>query len=130
MLQRLNRYYPIQLELVPLALLVLILYLFFSNYAALPERIPTHFGLSGEVDGWGAKTQMWLFPIMGTLVYLLFGGINLGFASVKDARSLVNMPAKAKAAMTPQASEVHTWMRRPLRVTPWRAGRSQSGSRT
>ncbi len=38
------------------------------NYSDLPNRIPSHFGASGEVDGWGGK---------GSLIVLLIANIGL-----------------------------------------------------
>lgn len=29
----------------------------FALFDRLPERIPTHWGLSGEVDGWSTRTM-------------------------------------------------------------------------
>jgi uncharacterized membrane protein len=41
-------------------------------YGRLPERIPTHFGLSGEPDGWTARFPgAFLAPAMAAGVYLL-----------------------------------------------------------
>lgn len=37
----------------------------------LPARIPTHFNLAGEPDGWGTPTMLWMQPAMGTAIYLL-----------------------------------------------------------
>ncbi len=31
-------------------------------YARLPERIPTHWNLAGEVDGWSSRGTAWLLP--------------------------------------------------------------------
>jgi uncharacterized membrane protein len=31
-------------------------------YRYLPERIPMHWGISGEIDRWGSRTGVWLFP--------------------------------------------------------------------
>jgi uncharacterized membrane protein len=46
-------------------------------YAKLPERIPTHFGLHGQADGWSSRAfGAWLLPAMALFVWLLvrFGG--------------------------------------------------------
>ena len=39
--------------IVPLVRLIM-------TYGSLPEIIPTHFGASGEVDGYGSKWSLWL----------------------------------------------------------------------
>jgi hypothetical protein len=42
-----------------------------SAYPNLPERIPTHFGFTGEADGWGARWTIFLMPLIGTLMFVL-----------------------------------------------------------
>ena len=37
----------------------------------LPERIPTHYGLNGQADGWGGKGTVLLLPIVGVLIYTM-----------------------------------------------------------
>ena len=34
------------------------------HWSSLPGKIPTHFGLSGQADGWGNKVAIWLLPVM------------------------------------------------------------------
>jgi len=38
-------------------------------WSALPERVPTHFGLSGRPDAWGAKSSLLLLPIFAIVLY-------------------------------------------------------------
>jgi uncharacterized membrane protein len=38
-------------------------------WVALPEAIPIHFGFDGKANGWGSKNFIWLFPIIGLLIY-------------------------------------------------------------
>lgn len=37
----------------------------------LPGRIPTHFDLAGNPNGWGKPGVLWLLPIVGTILYAL-----------------------------------------------------------
>ncbi|MGB4044410.1 MAG: DUF1648 domain-containing protein, partial [Thermacetogeniaceae bacterium] len=37
-------------------------------WPALPDVIPTHFGISGEADGWGSKNN--LFGLLGASVFI------------------------------------------------------------
>jgi uncharacterized membrane protein len=53
--------------LLQAALLALVVYI----YPNLPERIPTHFGLSGAVDGWGDKTTIWFLPAIAIVLQVL-----------------------------------------------------------
>lgn len=49
------------------------------TYGALPERIPLHFNLEGEPDGWGSAGSVFVVPgvAIGTyllMMFLAFGG--------------------------------------------------------
>jgi uncharacterized membrane protein len=52
----------------------------FYLYPTLPYKIPMHFNLNGEVDGWGSKESIYLLPaIMGLtsiFVYLMMANIK------------------------------------------------------
>lgn len=52
----------------------------FYLYPTLPNKIPMHFNLNGEVDGWGSKESIYLLPtIMGLtsiFVYLMMANIK------------------------------------------------------
>ncbi len=37
----------------------------------LPLRVPTHFDISGNPDGWGSPQVLWLLPIVGIFLYAL-----------------------------------------------------------
>ena len=42
------------------------------RYAALPDKIPTHFGADGVIDGYGGKSMIWgLLAIMWVLVIVI-----------------------------------------------------------
>jgi uncharacterized membrane protein len=38
----------------------------------LPERIPTHFDISGRPNAWGSPAILWILPVVGASLYLLF----------------------------------------------------------
>jgi uncharacterized membrane protein len=38
-------------------------------YPSLPERVPMHWNLRGEIDGWGSRASIWIMP--GAMVGLL-----------------------------------------------------------
>lgn len=46
------------------------------KYAGLPEVIPTHFDIHGNVDGESGKTVIWLLPCIAAFIHLLFIGIK------------------------------------------------------
>jgi uncharacterized membrane protein len=62
------------MEVVSLGLLAV---LFWFTYSALngperlPDRIPTHFDISGQPNAWGSPGFLWFLPVIGTGVYLL-----------------------------------------------------------
>ena len=41
-------------------------------YPSLPDRIPTHWNIKGEVDGYGGKWTLFMFPLMMVPMLLLF----------------------------------------------------------
>ena len=41
-------------------------------WGQLPDRIPIHFDLQGEANGWGSKYTIFLLPLMNIGIYLLF----------------------------------------------------------
>ncbi len=46
----------------------------------LPQTIPTHFGISGQADSWGPRSEIFLAPlifsVMGTAVYFLIRNVH------------------------------------------------------
>lgn len=54
------------------AVWALTLYIFFK----LPATIPTHFDASGQVNAYGNKVTLIIFPILATIIYLLFTQLN------------------------------------------------------
>lgn len=43
----------------------------FVIYGRLPDSIPTHWGINGQVDGWGSKGTVFLMPILNIMIYAL-----------------------------------------------------------
>ena len=41
-------------------------------YPGLPDRIPTHWNIKGEVDGYGGKWTLFMFPVMMVPMLVLF----------------------------------------------------------
>jgi uncharacterized membrane protein len=57
------------LEIAGFCGLVAIWAIALASYGSLPERIPTHFGLSGEPDGYGGKGFLLVLVGVQTLLY-------------------------------------------------------------
>jgi hypothetical protein len=42
----------------------------------VPEQVPTHFGVRGQIDAWGERQSLWLLPVVNTFVYVLLTVCN------------------------------------------------------
>jgi uncharacterized membrane protein len=103
--QRLGRCYPPQIELVPLLLVGLTIYLVVSNYSTLPDTIPSHFNTQGVADDWGSKKSIFVFPALAIPIYVVFSALNAWISLAKDPKSLINLPDQAKAAISEARAE-------------------------
>lgn len=36
----------------------------------LPDKVPAHYNFAGEVDRWGSKWELWIFPFLGLFIFL------------------------------------------------------------
>jgi uncharacterized membrane protein len=93
---RLAKCYPIWWESVILALVICSFWYAATNYAALPDRVPTHFGIAGLPDGWGAKNpaHVYALSLMSLVFYLGFSGLTLWIAAISDPKTLINRSPK------------------------------------
>lgn len=41
-----------------------------TNYLELPEIIPTHYNGTGEADGFGSKSNIFVLPIISTILFI------------------------------------------------------------
>lgn len=41
-----------------------------TQWNSLPGKIPIHFNLMGEVDGWSSRGMIWFLPVMGLVLWL------------------------------------------------------------
>ena len=115
MLQKLNRIYPLQYEILPLSLLAAIFYLTVVNYPSLPDSIPTHFNFRGLPDGWGSKTEIFIYPGISLLVYILITVISLATAVSSNPLRFINLPVKIKQPLnSAQVEELRLTMVRCL----------------
>lgn len=76
---RVNRYYPVVLELPLLLLIVFAFWYSSTHYILMPARIPTHFGLNGMPDAWNTKSwgYVLLLPVLTLISYIMFSGLTL-----------------------------------------------------
>lgn len=65
-------------EILPIILILAIFGLGLYFYPQLPERLPTHWNIQGQVDGWSSKNfAVFFFPILIAGLYLLMSFIPL-----------------------------------------------------
>jgi len=105
MWQKLSKCYPPQVEIISLILLAFAFYIVLSNYAILPDTIPTHFDAQGIPDDWGSKNTIFLFPSLNAFIYLGCTFLNIWFAIVEDPRRLISLPQKRLARLTEEQTE-------------------------
>ena len=69
-------------KVVNLILIMLVLASTLVAMALLPDIIPVHFDIQGEVDRWGSKYELLLIPAVLTLIWSI-GDKSIGFFSKK-----------------------------------------------
>jgi uncharacterized membrane protein len=45
-------------------------------WAVLPDRIPIHFGFSGQPDAWGDKVMIWLLPAVAAIIFMVLAAVS------------------------------------------------------
>jgi uncharacterized membrane protein len=92
-----------------LAALYWITYSALNGSDRLPDRIPTHFDISGQPNGWGSPGILWLLPAVATGVYLLMTIL----ASIRFRR--YNLPVRVTESNLPfiqeQTSTMVAWIK-------------------
>ncbi len=58
-----------RLEILGLILIVAIFIYTAFKYPMLPDKVPTHYGVTGEVDSWGGKGHLWIVPCVSAVLY-------------------------------------------------------------
>ena len=61
-----------KLDFAALVLTLLLLVLPLIFYTRLPDRIPSHFDSSGDIDGYGSKHMLWILIAIGVMTFALF----------------------------------------------------------
>jgi uncharacterized membrane protein len=82
-------------RLIAIGLAFYSFFLILTNLPRLPARIPTHFNIAGEVDGWGSPDTLWFLLLAQVLTCGLLllvpllarrfpGSVNIGFQKLSD----------------------------------------------
>ena len=108
MWRNISKYYPPWLDLVLILLMVMAGLYTHGQYAALPERFPTHFGFQGLPDAWKEKSllNVYLPLLIGIATCSFISGLNY-FCIVKpeDPRRFINLPINRKAPINAEKLE-------------------------
>lgn len=59
-------------DIINFGLVAFLWWLTIKNYKTLPQKIPVHFDLDGKADNFGNKRYIFLMPVLGMLLYLVF----------------------------------------------------------
>jgi uncharacterized membrane protein len=100
------------MEVVGLGMLAVLYWITWSALNGperLPDRIPIHFDISGQPNGWGQPGILWLLPIVGTGLYLLMTALS----GIRFRR--YNLPVRVTEANLPfiqeQTSVMLAWIK-------------------
>ena len=99
------------LEAIALAAFISLIWITFDGYYGphrLPERIPTHFGLDGQPNGWGSPRMLVMLPLIAQLIYL-------GMTLVTRFPSAFNYPVRVTVENRPrleaQVFQMIAWLK-------------------
>jgi len=64
-----TNFYDLAIEIISLLCLAWCFYplLFYGELEAV--RIPVHFNMAGEADGWGGRSRLWDLPVVALVIY-------------------------------------------------------------
>lgn len=63
-------------ETLSWAVLGFLWWIVLSKYSQLPDIIPTHYNLAGEVDNTGSKSSLFILPLITTVLYIALTILN------------------------------------------------------
>lgn len=108
MWEKIVRFYPPWLELIPVVLLIFAFGYSAANYPLLPEQVPTHFGFAGTPDAWRAKgfASVYLPPVMAAIIWLSMALMNYFLImGPEDPGKCINLPQRQKEQLGPAKLE-------------------------
>lgn len=83
-------FYDVVLETLAWIFLFVIWILVVLNYNDLPDRIPVHYGASGQPDRFGGRSTVYTLPLIATALFLGLTVINL-FPRIFDGFQDINV---------------------------------------
>ncbi len=58
-------------EFIAFFFLIILIAIPLIYYNDLPDKIPVHFNASGQPDGYGTRSTLWILPLTGAFMYLI-----------------------------------------------------------
>jgi uncharacterized membrane protein len=99
MWEKISRFYPPWMDLVPAMLLIFAVCYTYANYSLLPDQVPTHYGWAGTPDAWAPKSlaSVYMLPIIGIIVWVSMTLTNYFLIMLpEDPSKCINLPQKKK----------------------------------
>jgi uncharacterized membrane protein len=96
-------------DILNAAFLALTTYTVLSNYAALPDRVPVHFGISGAPDRWGPKSELFVFVAIPWGLTIFFYALNLALPRLARNPRYLNIPNKWEFLKLPPERQSIYW---------------------
>ena len=97
--------------LIALAVLVWITYQALAGPERLPDRIPTHFDMAGNANGWGSPAMLLLLPVVAV-------GLYLAMTVISRFPMAFHYPVRVTPANLPRVQELTldmvTWLKTEL----------------
>ena len=66
----------IALEVLALLILLGSIVFLIASWKTIPNRVPTNFGLNGEITGWSGKSSLLALPVINILVFAVLTVTN------------------------------------------------------
>jgi len=89
--------------------LFMMLGLILYHWSRLPDRIPIHFDGSGIPNGWGGKSNLYIFLAVALGLTALMYGINLLIPKMRKRPQWLNIPNKDKFLALPEEKQQVYW---------------------
>ena len=81
-------------------------------YPQLPSKIPSHFNLEGQIDGWSGKGSIIILVIVNVALYILLT-VTMFFPRLWNVPVKITDKNKGIVKSHPQNSYKHNWRKPP-----------------
>lgn len=98
------------IEVISLLIMVALWCFTLFSYFKLPEIIPIHFDVSGNINKWGNKNTLIFLPVTATVIFI-------GLTILNKHPDIFNYPGKVTTANAAQQYTLATRMLRALKLS-------------